>query len=287
MTHGKRRHPGTVTLFALLVLVLSARLFLTVQRVLVCRLENQALVQRAGQRSELLRSFCKAWQDQPLLAPRSEAALPEVFFHTGKRSVSLLVETDAPRAGICQMERVTVFEGGERTPYYATRYEIVPPGGASHPAYGGGAGEDVPFPPFQEGFFSEFTQGVHSVPAKDWPHSPLAGHLYQPAGSPAVLSGSEPWQGRAFLLCPSGLVLSGGFSARGLYWIFCRGDVTIGDNVCLDRAFLFATGRINVGKKTQIHGIMAAGGQVVLAEGAQVIRDASVLEPYRTPYSYK
>jgi hypothetical protein len=26
---------------------------------------------------------------------------------------------------------------------------------------------------------------------------------------------------------------------------------------------------------------------VVLAEGAQVIRDASVLEPYRTPYSYK
>ncbi|MCH3950854.1 MAG: hypothetical protein LKE33_07985 [Acidaminococcus sp.] len=286
MRSGKGKSRGTITFLMLMMLVLGCQLLFAGQRVLLSFVKNEQLVFRSQQRMALLRSFCRAREEAPLLKKSQVLTLPEVTFHTDKAPVFLQVTAEYHPKGLYRFERVTLWEGGLRTPKFAVRYEIDPPGGR-HAACYEGCTENVPLPDEFFRLFSDLKEGTITLPQIDWPDSPLRGHLYQGEDKLVSLSPHYPWEGRAVLFCPEGLTIGRGFTAKGLFWIFCRGDVTIEPEVNLDHVLILASGRINVGKKSQIHGIIAAGSKISWDSDAAFVKDASVLSPFRTPYTYK
>jgi hypothetical protein len=286
MTHGRGKSRGTITFLALAMLVLGCQLLFSLQRVLLSFVANERLVFRSYQRMELLRSFCRAREGEKLLSKGQVLTLPEVTFHTGEVPVSLQVEAASHPEGLYRYEQVTLCEEGQPTPKHATRYEIDPPGGRFASCYAGSV-ENVVLPEEFFRLFSEKRYDITPLPQLDWPACPLKGHLYQAKAGNVTLSPQHLWQGRAVVLCPEGLTIRSGFKANGVFWIFCRGNMTIEPDVTLNRVLIIASGRINVSKKSQIHGIIAAGSKISWDADAVFIKDASVLSPFRTPYTYK
>lgn len=97
-----------------------------------------------------------------------------------------------------------------------------------------------------------------------------------------VIKANTKIRGNGVLYHGNPISIEAGCVSSDKLWLICNDKVTIGDNVKLEHAFIFANGSICIGRNVTICGIMVAAGVIELGEGFAMTGDKSVLDTFST-----
>ena len=286
MGRSKRKVRGTASLTFLLLLIISTGLLTILGSILWQQLAIQQRQLKARQWAQLFTSFCEIQGKQPVADKAEKKDLVTVQLSSRDEPVTFSRATSLSGQGLIRQEELTLMEKGGYSPMKAVRYGLVMPGkvAGSYPdgsIWDQAAGmQEVPVP---WDVYSSL-QKVGVMPDKARMEKTVAGYLYYRGQDELLLPGTSRLQGRGVFVCENRIRMGRNFRLKGDFRMVCRQDVEIGADVVLDKVFLFSNGSIKIGKNSQVKGILAARGSVKLEQGASVLEDRSVLEPFCTLY---
>lgn len=285
---GRAKSRGSITFFFLVMLVLTAGVGTVLLRVLGEEVKSGEISRTARQQSLLFHSACKVLNGEPFLQKGETEQMPAVILAPGQPELILKRNGKGRRdAGyLCEEETLELWQNGYQ-PMEAVRLQMEMPGAEDGRAASGiwdgtldGTKPKVDFGEFPRLNWSPF-------PDKERLKAPLAGQLFYESYKKAVKwNGRQQIRGRGILVIPHHLTIGAGCHMEGDFRIFSAGTVTVEGDTVLDKVYIYAAQNINISKNSHLAGILAAKGRVQLEEGAEFVPDASVLEPFRTPFIF-
>lgn len=284
----RAKSPGSITFFFLVVMVLAGGLGTTLLKIQAQRVKSEEISRVARQQAALFHSASKALLEEPFLKKGEKQQLPPVSLSPKGSAVVLRRQGMARRRSgyLCEEESLKLWQG-EYQPMAAVRIRMEMPGAVNGKAISGiwDASTDSVKPRVD---FGEFPQLSWSpFPDKERLKAPLAGYLFlETVKKPIHWTNQEHIRGRGILVIPSSLVIGSGCKLEGDFRIFVAGTVKIEEQAVLDKVYIYAAKDINISKNSHLTGILTAKGRVQLEEGAVFVPDASVLEPYQTPFIF-
>lgn len=272
MNGSRRRKPGAVSLVFLLLLATGTLVLAALGRILWQQLINQKDRLAARQWAQLLTSCCSVRTDTPMDERQGSRLLASVKL--GPEVPTLQVAcSSVPLAGDLGWQETLWLETETGyKPMSATRYSLRMPGTDWTKL------DLLPYAQLSAGPIPDGNRLAQ--PVKDYVYYTQLDKntdVFKYAGSRKLI-------GRGLFVCQNPIILDKGFQLQGDFRIFCAKSVYIREDVVLDKVFLYSGGTINIGKNSQVKGILVAKNRVELGERASVIEDRSVLEPFQTLY---
>jgi hypothetical protein len=275
------RAPGMVSIFVLVVMVLTAKVMTTAFLAVSDHLQLQQFLHVSEAYADMLQQFCRANAPNPLLSNGTEINGPEVLLSQADGPVHLRITAKQDGCPYIRVEQAMVADNRRMPLVKARRCEITPPGGADHPVYSGG---EASFPRYALVDFASCRSYAEPLPARWQGFFNLGGRFYDARARILRIRREQALAGSGLLLLPKGIVFSEGVRYEGRLICYSFGDIVIGRNVTLRGVFLFTDKRIIVGENSHIHGIMTAGTAISRGEGSSLTADRDVLKPFQTSY---
>lgn len=286
MGRNRRKAKGTASLTFLLLLVLMTGLLSVLGNVLWQQLAAQRQQLQVRQWAQLFTSFCTIHSRQPVGEKAEQKDLVTVQLTPRDAPLTIRRETLLSGQNLIRQETLALTKADGSRPMLATRYGLVMPGQVAGRYPDGSCWQqneamksvDVPWETYGK------LQKQAVMPDTARLEKAIAGYLYVQESGELVLPDSCRLQGRGVFVSGDRVRMGRRFRLKGDFRIFSRQDVVIGDDVALDKVFIFSEGSIKIGKNSQVKGILAAKGAVKLEDGASILEDRSVLEPFCTLY---
>ncbi len=285
---GRAKVPGSITFFFLVMMVLAGSVGTILLKIQVQRVKSKEISRVARQQSVLFHSASKVLQNETFLRKGEKQQLPPVSFSPQGAAVVLKRQGLGRRRSeyLCEEESLELWQG-EYQPMAAVRIQMEMPGALNGKVISGiwdattdGVKPRVDFGEFPQLSWSPF-------PDTERLKAPLAGYLfYETVKKPVRWTNQEHIRGHGILVIPSSLIIGAGCKIEGDFRIFVAGAVKVEEQAILDKVYMYSAKDINISKSSHLTGILAAKGRVQLEEGAVFVPDASVLEPYQTPFIF-
>lgn len=289
MSGNRRRCRGSVSLMFLLLLTTGTVFLTALGRALWQQLANQRESLEARQWAQLFTSFCSVRNRVPVKETQGTKLVTTVKLSPEEPPLKLYLQSFPLEGRLGWQEMLYLETASGYRPMKASRYSLAMPGSRD-----GGLPEGAIWCPATGVTLSDVSFASYKLlatgPVPDGRRlvKPVPGCLYYTAldkkAEPLKYAGTRKLAGRGVFVTQLPLILDRGFRLQGDVRIFCARNVEIRDDVTLDKVFIYSGGTINIGKNSQVKGILAAKKRVELEKGASVTEDRSVLEPFRTLY---
>ncbi|MEG0970854.1 MAG: hypothetical protein RSE47_07070 [Acidaminococcaceae bacterium] len=292
--------------FILLPLLVLIAIFSLLAQGLLHLVQHECEIEQARLREQQIMTLVQSMLARPALTgeqlPVGKTVLPQLVLYPGQETVNPYVEVTGSTEA--SLHRITAGVVTTKGTNYWQKLCVYPPGGGDNPVYQktiyAGQRLEGELPPncsSGEGWgiaeldveaYQTFREGYLPV-AANLKYEGLARKLYVNTGN-TTIDESRSYEvpartlikGEGVLVYGRPIYLLEGVVAPGEVHLYCHSNIFLGDNVVLQKAFLFSDRDIIIGNNVTINGIIIAKGKIVFGSNCTVNRDAEVLKPFVT-----